>query len=383
MYIAQAYKGLPDLWRYILGIITVFIGWQVFGAVPLLAALVVQDGGGPAMVSGDMGKMASVLGSTPFLFYMLLTFAIGLVCLLLYVYYVHRQPFVALTTSRVSIDWKRILFSFVLWGSITSGFIFLEIYLVPEDFQFNFRWDAFWKMAVVAILLIPIQTSMEEYFIRGYMMQGLGVITKNRWFPLVFTSLLFGLLHIANPEVGKLGYGIMVFYIGTGLFLGVLTLMDEGLELALGFHAANNLIAALLVTADWTAFQTDSVYRDISEPQLDGRSLFRSLSCFLFCCLSSLKSTNGHNGASGSRVLWYRPRWKLNQKWIEYFGADCITSSIFLERQALYAIGAHKDRSGISLLGNGTRTRNSRIYNRLVQHRRYLIAENLRFYGYT
>ena len=62
-------------------------------------------------------------------------------------------------------------------------------------------------------------------------------------------------MHIANPEVGKLGMIIMVYYIGTGFFLGIMTLMDEGLELALGFHAANNLIGALLVTADWTAFK--------------------------------------------------------------------------------------------------------------------------------
>lgn len=100
-------------------------------------------------------------------------------------------------------------------------------------------------------------------------MQGLGTATKNRWFPLLFTSLLFGFMHILNPEVEKLGYGILIFYIGTGLFLGIITLMDEGLELALGFHAANNLFGALLVTADWTAFQTNSVYRDISDPVLD------------------------------------------------------------------------------------------------------------------
>ena len=60
----------------------------------------------------------------------------------------------------------------------------------------------------------------------------------------------------------------MVFYVGTGLFLGILTLMDKGLELAIGFHAANNLMAALLVTAEWTAFQTPSVYKDISDPEL-------------------------------------------------------------------------------------------------------------------
>jgi hypothetical protein len=75
-------------------------------------------------------------------------------------------------------------------------------------------------------------------------------------------------MHIFNPEVEKLGYGIMVYYIGTGFFLGILALMDEGLELAIGFHAANNLITALLVTANWTAFQTESIYVDISEPEL-------------------------------------------------------------------------------------------------------------------
>ena len=59
---------------------------------------------------------------------------------------------------------------------------------------------------------------------------------------------------------------IMVFYIGTGLLLGIMTLMDEGMELALGFHAGNNLIAALLVTADWTAFKTHSILKDVSDP---------------------------------------------------------------------------------------------------------------------
>jgi hypothetical protein len=82
------------------------------------------------------------------------------------------------------------------------------------------------------------------------------------------TSVIFGGLHLFNPEVKTLGYSIMVYYIGTGLFLGILTLMDEGMELALGFHAANNLFTALLVTADWTAFQTHSILKDVSEPEI-------------------------------------------------------------------------------------------------------------------
>jgi hypothetical protein len=38
------------------------------------------------------------------------------------------------------------------------------------------------------------------------------------------------------------------------------------MELALGFHAANNLVGALLVTSDWSAFQTHSILKNIAEP---------------------------------------------------------------------------------------------------------------------
>ncbi len=114
--------------------------------------------------------------------------------------------------------------------------------------------------------MIPVQTTVEELIFRGYLMQGFGLLAKNRWFPLVMTSLIFGGMHLFNPEVEKMGYLISLYYIGTGFFLGIITLMDEGTELALGFHAANNLIAALLVTADWTAFQTHSIFKDVSEP---------------------------------------------------------------------------------------------------------------------
>ena len=126
--------------------------------------------------------------------------------------------------------------------------------------------EKFFIFLILAIILVPMQTSFEEYLFRAHMMQGIGLATNSRLIPLIFTSVLFGLMHIANPEVGKIGYIIMVYYIGTGFFLGIMTLMDEGLELALGFHAANNLVGALLLTADWTAFQTNSIFKDLSEP---------------------------------------------------------------------------------------------------------------------
>jgi hypothetical protein len=144
--------------------------------------------------------------------------------------------------------------------------IVLDYQLSPDNYQWNFEFNKFIVLVIIAVLLVPIQTSFEEYLFRGYLMQGIGIAAKNKWVPLLVTSFIFGMMHIANPEVAKIGYIIMVYYIGTGLFLGILTLMDEGMELALGFHAANNLITALLVTANWTAFQTDSILKDMSEP---------------------------------------------------------------------------------------------------------------------
>ena len=192
--------------------------------------------------------------------------AFGLLIVLFWTKFIQGISITTLTTSRTTIDWKRVFFSFFLWGSITSLMIVALYYTQPENFVWNFNPERFFIFLILAIILIPMQTSFEEYLFRAHMMQGLGLATNNRLVPLVVTSVLFGLMHIANPEVGKIGYIIMIYYIGTGFFLGIMTLMDEGLELALGFHAANNLVGALLVTADWTAFQTNSVLKDMSEP---------------------------------------------------------------------------------------------------------------------
>lgn len=192
--------------------------------------------------------------------------AFGLVLVLFWTRFVQNISLTSLTTSRAKIDWKRVFFSFFLWGSITTLMILALYYTQPENFVWNFKPEKFFVFLILAVILVPMQTSFEEYLFRGHIMQGIGLATKSRLIPLIVTSVLFGLMHIANPEVDKIGFVIMIYYIGTGLFLGIVTLMDEGLELALGFHAANNLVGALLLTADWTAFQTNSILKDLSEP---------------------------------------------------------------------------------------------------------------------
>lgn len=263
MFIEQVYKFKHDFWRYLIGVVAVVAG-LIIGQIPLTIVLLQKIGFD--VVNMTETDMMQALDSNLFLFLMLLTYAIALGCLFFMVKKLHHQPLRALTTSRKKIDWKRFWFAFLLVS------IFIVVTTVgdylsnPADYMWNFQLKPFLILLVISVLLIPLQTSFEEYFFRGYLMQGIGVMVKNKWIPLIITSVIFGGLHFFNPEVTKLGNMIMIYYIGTGFMLGIMALMDEGLELSLGFHAANNLLTALIVTADWTAFQTNSLLKDVSEP---------------------------------------------------------------------------------------------------------------------
>lgn len=269
-FIQKGFLGKNNTWRYLLTIVLVFIGTQV-GSIPLVFAAFFH-------VEGDLEKfqkgaessfMDIGMNSSLFLFLMIFSFMIGLLALFLCVKYLHKKKFVSIVTSRDKIDWKRVFYAFALWGSISVFFIFIGIYLSPEDYTWNFKPIPFFALLFVSLVFLPFQTSFEELVFRGYLMQGFGTLVKNRWFPLLSTSLIFGLLHGMNPEVERLGYILMVFYIGTGLLYGITTLMDEGTELALGLHASNNIVAAFLVSTDWMVFRTDALYIDTSEPSLD------------------------------------------------------------------------------------------------------------------
>ena len=258
----KSYK-LKNFWYYILGSF-ILILFSIIGQLPMIPFLPSE------LPSPDADPMDifKTIPSNLRLFLLLLSFAFVVPGIWLVVKKLHDLPIMSVLSSRKKIDLERVLYSFMLWGTVVSAFVFLEYSLNPDNYVFNFKVKEFLILAVLAILFIPIQTSVEEIVFRGYLMQGFGHWLNSRFMALFLTSTVFGSLHLANPEITALGYEFVILYITVGFVLGIMTLMDDGLELALGFHAANNLIAALLVTADWTVFQTESILIDISEPSL-------------------------------------------------------------------------------------------------------------------
>lgn len=273
MFIQNALKVKNNIWRYALGIFIIFIFTQI-GSIPFIIAIFNKVGlEGAANL--DPSKMMTILeNSNLTFFYTLLTFFVGFIGFLIVIKYLHNQSFLSITTSRKTIDYKRILTSFTAISVILVLNILFSFFTSSEEYILQFNLNDFLILLLIAVIFIPIQTSLEEYVFRGYLMQGLGVMFNNKWLPLILTSFSFGFLHFYNPEIMKLGSILLVHYVATGLFLGILTLMDDGMELALGFHAGNNLLIALIVTADWTVFQTTSIFKYIGEPNVINQSLF-------------------------------------------------------------------------------------------------------------
>lgn len=261
MFIEQAYKGNNDWWRVL---ITTFVSTIIFVLNFIVFLVFPQE---------DIDKSYELMNSMPkiiSLIFNLAPFAILLGMLFLLVFFLHQRSILSLTSSRVKVDFKRIAFSFsliVFFSILTFG---ISYYYDHSNIVWNFHPYKFLLLFVVSCILFPFQIGFEEYLFRGYLMQQIGIIAKNRWLPFIITSVFFGLFHSANPEVSEMGYGVMFFYIGTGFLLGLMTLMDEGLELSLGFHLGNNMIAALLITSDYSALQTDAVFKlSAKEPSSD------------------------------------------------------------------------------------------------------------------
>jgi len=259
--------------KYVKGIL-IIIFFHFIGQIPLSLYLIFNNLNFEN--SENQTYILSLIPPNLSLFLILIPFLITLPAMWFVVTKLHIRPFKTIITAKSKVDYQKITFAFLLWGFISVIMIVSDYIIYTEDYELNFDPIPFITLFIIAALMIPIQTSVEELFFRGYLMQGFGTLFKNRWGPLLSTSVIFGLLHFWNPEIDKLGFELIWYYIGTGLFLGIITLMDDGMELAIGFHAANNLVTALIVTASWTAFQTESILIDKSEPSL-GKELLITL----------------------------------------------------------------------------------------------------------
>jgi hypothetical protein len=146
--------------------------------------------------------------------------------------------------------------------------IYLIIYLKvdPSNFSLNSPpVKTLLILVIISLVFIPFQAAFEEVLFRGYLMQGFAVLFRNRWLPVILTSLFFGLMHAFNPEVKEFGFFTMIpQYIVFGLVFGIMAVADDGIESAIGAHTANNIFLCIMVTHKSSALQTSAVYEQLN-----------------------------------------------------------------------------------------------------------------------
>jgi membrane protease YdiL (CAAX protease family) len=262
-FIDKAKDGNNSFSSYLLGI-ALIISVYLLGSYFLILDL--QWNFGIESFDGVSQKeIARILGNNRFLAWLVVPFLFVALFLVIHTKFVHKRTVLSIFSGRKNFDWKRVLFSFSLLFSVLSLFLFIQ-YQSSDSLIFQFDLQKFIPLFFIAIFLLPIQTSCEELLFRSYILQGIKMRTKKNSIAVLISGLMFGAIHIGNPEIAKIGYHIIVYYMLVGVFLALISLFDNGIELALGYHAANNVFAALMITNNWQAFQTDAVFMDISDP---------------------------------------------------------------------------------------------------------------------
>lgn len=288
MYLKNASEGKNDIWRYLLGIMIVLIGYFI-GQLIMMGVLALK-------VNFDLSVLQDFETTMDFslvglsnnvgLILLLLMFFVGTLALYFVVQVLHRKEFFRLITPNQTINYKKIIFGFGFWLLVMLVMEAVTYMLTPENYEFRGIGLNFFVLLIISLTLLPIQTSFEELFFRGYIMQGLAYYVRNKWFPIILSSVLFGLVHTLNPEVEKYGFWTMqAYYMLAGGFLGLITVLDDGLELALGVHWATNFGGAALLNYEGGVLKTDSVFltTDINPWAMTWVFLFSAIVFGLVC----------------------------------------------------------------------------------------------------
>lgn len=260
-HLESSFAGKNSFWRYFIMIVAVLAVSNTIGSIPLIVTMLRN----PSAITDLSANPAdlSPLGLDPNIsfIYMLIPFAVGLAAFVILVRPLNGRAIMTVINGTGKFRWNRFFISAGIWIAASALYLLINIKLDPENFSLNNVSATLIPLVIISVLFIPFQAAFEEVLFRGYLMQGFTVLVRNRLFPLVMTSVLFGLMHSLNPEVEEFGFLIMIpQYILFGLIFGVITILDDGIESAIGIHTANNAFLCIMVTNESSALQTPAIW---------------------------------------------------------------------------------------------------------------------------
>lgn len=251
---------------YLLVIFICFMATNTVGAIPLFIILITQWIQNPKPLtdinSFSQESMISGIDSNLYLASMAFSFVVFLAVAIWIIKMFHGRSWTEVINGTKRVRWSRFFVGLAVWGVLQVGSFAINYMTDPNNFEFRFEPVRFIFLTIITLTMIPIQSSCEEFVFRGYLAQGVASWTGSRLWALLIPSVLFALLHSANPEVTKYGFGVMMAnYFLIGLTFGLISLLDDGIELAMGAHSINNILGSMLMTYEGSALRTDALFK--------------------------------------------------------------------------------------------------------------------------
>lgn len=240
--------GKPASWRYAVAIPIILFCWIVLGTI---LAIVIC----PSII------YPSKFPKTAFLEYIALaaSFLPLTISVFMCTALLHGRKCKTLITPFAKINWKVMGIGAVCWFVLSGLAQFIGYLLRPSEYAFTFTPEILAQIPLIVPLTF-LQAGSEELFFRGYILQALSRISKNSILLSTLVGIIFGLPHMANPEMaGDLIFGFLTYF-SVGFFFTIVTIEARSLELSIGCHVAQNVFTASVVNYKGGTLETNSVF---------------------------------------------------------------------------------------------------------------------------
>ena len=175
---------------------------------------------------------------------------LSLACMILVVWaffrFIHHRPLVWLWSVSPGPRWRYGILCLI------ASLVLMGAYATYQGLTGGQGWDLIhgwgWYLVVI-VVATPFQALAEEVLFRGYLMQALGSVVRNVWFPIIGSAVVFAIFHgLQNPWLfgSRLAFGILA---------GILVWRTGGLEAGVAIHVMNNICAFGLALATGTISQ--------------------------------------------------------------------------------------------------------------------------------
>lgn len=173
----------------------------------------------------------------------------------------HKRSVLLLITARKKFDWMRFGFSFGSWGVLLMIMLLLSVYYSPEKFEWNFKPMAFLNFFLICVVFMPFQVFFKTILIRAYLLQTMVVLVKKPWVALLLIVAFYTIyMYLGDEKMMMLvGNEMLIKYIAISFLIGLIIILDDGIEIALGMSLVSSLLSGLFVTSKRFAFQPDSI----------------------------------------------------------------------------------------------------------------------------